>query len=89
MDESGALDAFPAPKFFTLGTSAPGSFEAPDLSGILPAIFALVFFVWVAFTLVIVYHWLRYGHRSFFMVPALIVHVAVSILLLLVTASGI
>lgn len=89
MNDSGALDPFPAPKFFTLGTSSSASFSAPDLSGVLPAIFALVFFVWVAFSLVVTYHWLRYGHRSFLLVPALILHVAVSCVLLLVTASGI
>ncbi|HEX8591162.1 MAG TPA: hypothetical protein VF696_00190 [Candidatus Paceibacterota bacterium] len=88
MDKTEAIDPFPAPKFLTLGSSSPSSINTPDMSGVLAAIYAIVFFIWVAYSLISAYHWFRYGHRSFLAVPLLAMHVVISITLLLVIAAG-
>lgn len=74
------LDPFPTPEFISI--------SAPDLSTILPVIFAVVFFLWLLYTLTITYHWFRYSHRSFFIIPALAVHVVVSGTLMLLATTG-
>lgn len=81
------VDAFPAPSFFSLDGTDAGAFSM-DISVIFPAIFAIVFFVWVAYTLVVAYHWLRYGHQSFVAIPMLVLHVAVSGTLMLLATAG-
>ena len=81
MDEPGvSLDPFPTPDFL--------SFSAPGLGSVLPVIFAVAFFLWALYTLTITYHWFRYGHRSFFIIPALAVHVVVSGTLMLLATTG-
>jgi hypothetical protein len=83
------VDAFPTPSFLSLGGPDPaGSFGISNVSAVFPAIFAIVFFIWVAFTLVVAYHWLRYGHRSFLAIPMLVLHVVVSGTLMLLTTAG-
>jgi len=85
MDEA-EIDPFPTPTWLSLdGSTAASAFQFSDLY---PAIFAIVFFVWVAYTLVAAYHWFRYGHRSYLTVPALAVHVVVSGMLMLLTTAG-
>ncbi|MDR3546743.1 MAG: hypothetical protein P4M11_00455 [Candidatus Pacebacteria bacterium] len=55
---------------------------------VLEIVFGLIFFVWFLYTLVIIYHWLRYGHRSSIGIPAIIVHLVVSAGLFAMAASG-
>lgn len=86
MNGSEKVDAFPTPSFFS-GDSASG-FSLPDAATVLPAIFAIVFFIWVAYTLVVTYHWVRYGSRSFLTVPLLALHVVVSGTLMLLATVG-
>lgn len=76
-----ALNPFPTP----LWLQNSGGFEVVK---ILPAIFALVFIIWSAYTIIVVYHWFRYSHRSWLTVPALALHFFISITLLLFTISG-
>jgi hypothetical protein len=49
-----------------------------DLSGVVPVAFTLMFIVWGIFSLVIIYHWFRYRHKSWFAVPAIALHIFVS-----------
>ena len=55
---------------------------------VLQIVFALVFIVWLLYTLVALYHWVRYGHNSWLAVPALASHLAVSAFLFILAASG-
>lgn len=50
--------------------------------------FALLFILWLVYTVVTAYHWLRYGHRSAVAIPALITHIAVSGYIALFAISG-
>jgi hypothetical protein len=88
MDEP--IDPFKGPGRWladdTLGTS--GFANSLHLSDYYPAIFAIVFFIWAAYSLVAAYHWFRYGHRSFLTIPMLAVHVVVSGMLMLIATAG-
>jgi|GEM_PF-1163439 len=86
MNGSEKVDPFPTP-FFLSGDSGSG-FSLPDAATVLPAIFAIVFFIWVAYTLVVAYHWFRYGHRSLLAVPLLALHIVVSGTLMLLATAG-
>jgi tellurite resistance protein TehA-like permease len=55
---------------------------------VLEIVFALVFAVWAIYTIVVFYHWIRYGHSTKISIPALILHVIVSSALFLMAASG-
>lgn len=66
----------------------PAFLAGADAQGIVSIVFLVLFIVWVLYTLVSAYHWLRYGHRSAVAIPALIIHVVVSWLLAGYAASG-
>lgn len=85
-DMADKVDAFPTPSFLSLG--GPDTSFNLDISSVFPAIFAIVFFIWVAYTLVVAYHWLRYGHQSFVAIPMLVLHVIVSGTLMLLATAG-
>lgn len=51
-------------------------------------LFLIVAFVWAIYTLVLIYHWIRYSHAAAIAVPAIGIHLAVSIVLILYAASG-
>ena len=85
MDEIERVDPFPGPTWLNLGDGPTATFHIESLY---PAIFAIVFFVWLAYTLVAAYHWFRYGHRSFLVVPMLAIHVIVSGALMLLATTG-
>lgn len=85
MNGSGKVDAFPTPSFLSVGSDTGLNL---DVSAVFPAIFAVVFFIWVAYTLVVAYHWLRYGHQSFVAIPMLVLHVVISGALMLITTAG-
>lgn len=48
----------------------------------------VLFVLWILYTLIAAYHWFRYGHRSPVAIPALTVHVIVSLALALYAVSG-
>lgn len=50
--------------------------------------FVLLFILWLVYTVVTSYHWLRYGHRSAVAIPAIITHILVSGYLALFAVSG-
>lgn len=83
MDATQAIDPFPTPAFFALNGGG-----IAGMSDLLPVIFAFVFFLWVAYTFVVGYHWFRYGHLSMLAVPMLAVHIVVSGTLMLLATVG-
>lgn len=86
MNGTDRVDAFPTPSFLSFDGSS--GFALPEVSTVLPAIFSIVFFLWLAYTLVVAYHWFRYGHRSFLTVPLLALHIVVSGTLMLLATAG-
>jgi len=47
-----------------------------------------VFAIWVLYTLVAIYHWLRYSHASWVAFPAIGIHLFLSFALMSYTLSG-
>jgi hypothetical protein len=63
-------------------------FDMVNSMQVLEVVFALIFLVWVIYTGVVVYHWIRYSHHSWLTIPALALHVFISTGLFLFAASG-
>jgi hypothetical protein len=55
---------------------------------ILEVVFFLVFFVWAIYTIVIIYHWMRYGNRAPVGVPIILAHFVISLGLFIFGAVG-
>lgn len=51
---------------------------AVDIESVVAVIITIVFIWWAIYSLVVMYHWLRYGRESWLAVPALALHFAVS-----------
>ena len=51
-------------------------------------VFFLILIIWLIYTLVAGYHWLKFGNQSKIGISVLIVHVVVSALLFLMAGSG-
>lgn len=49
-----------------------------SIESVVAIIITIVFIWWAIYTLVVMYHWLRYGRESWFAVPLLALHFAVS-----------
>jgi hypothetical protein len=73
------------------------SFVTPDFSwigghldagGITSVVFAILFVWWAIFTLVALYHWVRFGRLTWFAVPVFGAHLYVSYVLLTYLTSG-
>jgi hypothetical protein len=77
-----------APAFASPVPSVAALLRGIDLVQVVSVAFAVLFVVWIVYTLVTGYHWLRYGHKSAVAIPALIVHVIVSGYLALFAVSG-
>ena len=60
-----------------------------DCASILTIVQHNIFIVWAVYTVVVAYHWLRYGHRSWLAIPAVVVHVFISGLCIFLIASGV
>lgn len=71
-----------------LNIGPKGSLPAIDVSSLLPVLFMVVCFIWAIYTLIIAYHWFRYGHRSWLAVPSLVLHLVVSVMIILFAVSG-
>lgn len=68
------------PFAFLLGTVDPSS--------TLPIIVAVIFGLWAIYTLIAAYHWLRYARSSIYAIPAIGVHVFVSLSIATYALSG-
>jgi hypothetical protein len=75
----------PLPAITTPFELLPGAINAHDITS---AIFTGAFVIWVFYMVIAIYHWIRYGHNSWLMFPAIAVHVVVSGALLLFAVSG-
>lgn len=47
-----------------------------------------VFIIWAIYTLVAIYHWLKYSHASLLAFPAIAVHLFISLALMTYALSG-
>lgn len=66
----------------------PTSFEAfapsfsfltsANLEGVLAVIITIVFIWWAIFTIVAIYHWMRYARDTVVTIPVIVVHLFVS-----------
>jgi len=45
-------------------------------------LFGIVLFLWVIFTIIAIYHWLRYNYRSVITIPILALHIFISLALI-------
>ncbi|HEY0947899.1 MAG TPA: hypothetical protein VGE53_00195 [Candidatus Paceibacterota bacterium] len=66
----------------------PAFLAGANVQSVISIILLALAAVWLVYTVVSAYHWLRYGHRSAVAIPALITHVAVSWLLASYAGSG-
>ena len=48
----------------------------------------LVFAIWLFYTLIIVYHWLKYSHGSWLAVPSIATHLFISFAIMAFALSG-
>jgi hypothetical protein len=81
-----------------MSETALNPFPTPDFSMIVPAgisaadtmiwMLYLVFAFWAIYSLVALYHWLKYSHASWLAFPAIAVHVFVSLALMSYGLSG-
>ncbi len=68
-------------------------FDNLQVNGVAPnALLAWVLFAislcWMVYTLVAVYHWVKYSHASYVAIPAIAVHLVVSLILIGLAVSG-
>lgn len=75
------VPSFVTPDFAWIGGHA-------DSQGVIPVIFAIIFIWWTIFTLVAIYHWLRFGRMSWFAMPLIALHLFVSYWLLTYITAG-
>ena len=59
--------------------------SAYDIASIM---FTVIFLLWAVYTVIAVYHWVRYGHQSWIAVPAIGIHLFLSLALMLFATSG-
>lgn len=65
------------------------NFPSTDFTSILTVVFFIVFVGWSIYTVIAGYHWFRYGHRSWLILPALGIYVFVSGIFIILMASGV
>lgn len=63
-------------------------FASVNGAKVVSVIAAVLFLIWAIYTIVAGYHLIRYGYRSAVSIPAIIVHIVVSISLALFAVSG-
>lgn len=70
----------------------PGGFSRTlELSGfydIVPFIFLILFAIWAIYTVISIYHWVRYSRNSWLAAPSIAVHIVVSIALMFYATAG-
>ena len=70
------------------GPSFSFTLAAIDPLKVVSVVAWIMFVLWLVYTIVASYHWLRYGHRSSVAIPAIITHLVVSGALALFAISG-
>ncbi len=68
----------------------PNFFDSMDINAgaIAHGFFYVVVGLALLYTLIVTYHWIRYGYRSLMAIPALAVHALVSLALIGLASSG-
>ncbi|MDB5265949.1 MAG: hypothetical protein JWM39_662 [Parcubacteria group bacterium] len=69
-------------------TGQPAPLPQINISGFVPVVFSGIFLIWVIYTFVVIYHWFRYRHKSWFAVPAIALHLFVSGSIIIYMISG-
>lgn len=72
-------------------SSAPvTAFAIPPvpLGEVAPVIFLLVFLIWIIYTLIAAYHWIRYSDSRVHGIAAIVTHIIVSSWLAIYAVSG-
>ena len=52
------------------------------------AILSVVLGIWFVYTLVVIYHWVKYSHGARVAIPAIMAHLVISAVLITYTLSG-
>ena len=59
-----------------------------NMYDVVSIMFTVIFLLWAVYTVVSIYHWLRYGHNSWIAAPAIGLHLLVSASLMVFATSG-
>jgi len=51
--------------------------------------FGIIFMIWIIFTIISAYHWIRYNYRSVITLPMIALHIFISFSLIMYAWSGI
>ncbi len=70
---------------FSFFTDAGVTLSSHQVAGVL---LVLVLIAWAINTLVAIYHWLRYSHAALIATPAILIHLAVSGVLIVFAGAG-
>ena len=74
---------------FTLPSALLPYFSGTISPGLVVEVFLFVVLAfWALYTVVAIYHWLKYSHASVIAIPAIVVHLGVSFLLISYALSG-
>jgi|CXWL01.1.fsa_nt_gi hypothetical protein len=71
-----------------MGPQVYGVFQTANPEMVLAVIVTIVFIWWLVFTIVAAYHLFRYATESWMTVPALAVHLAVSVWIFVFATGG-
>lgn len=77
------LQPFAPPQIFQ---NLPGGAPASDTVIVWLFYFALV--IWIGYTLIAIYHWIKYSHAARIAVPAILLHLFVSFILVTYALTG-
>jgi hypothetical protein len=70
-------------------TSVPLHVASLPTAQFVPLFFFIVFFLWAVYTIVAIYHWLRYSNNTTLALCAITAHLVISAWLAIFTVSGI
>jgi predicted ferric reductase len=68
-----------APSIPKLGPDFSPALKFVSMDALATWLFYIVVMLVILYTLIAAYHWIRYGHRSVVTIPALAVHISVSL----------
>ncbi len=67
-----------APSIPTSLTPSFSGFTAANLEMVLAVVITIVFIWWAIYTIVVIYHWMRYARDTVVAVPVIVLHLFVS-----------
>ena len=57
----------------------PAFLQNVNVDQVISVVFALLFILWALYTLIAIYHWLKYSHASWVAFPAIAAHLFISL----------